>query len=90
MEMGVPILKQGNIKCSFSREMQPKHKKKKKNQKRNKEKQRETQVNRFDYKCGLQCLPERDSKPKHTKKGFILTPIFAFLCCFTAISILFF
>ena len=79
----------GNIKCSLSkihetttqiqenqkenrRETQPKHKKK------TKEKQRETQGNRFDYKSGLLCLPEKYPKPKHTKTGFILKPILAF------------
>ena len=74
----------------IKRETAGKHKQNTKNQKRNKEKQRETQEKRFDYKCGLQCLPERDPKLKHTEMGFILTLILAFLCCFPAISLVFF
>ena len=58
--------------------------------KRNKEKQRETQGNRFDYKFGLLCLPERDPKPKYTDTYFLLKPIFTFLHCFPYISLLFF
>ena len=79
------LLKFKNIKRETAGNT-PKHKK----QKRNKEKQRETQVNRFDYKCGLQRLSERDPKPKHTKTCFILKPILTFPYYFPAISLLIF
>ena len=54
----------------IKRETAGKHIQNTKNQKRNKEIQRETQGNRFHYKCGLWCLPERDPKLKHTEMGF--------------------
>ena len=74
----------------IKRETEGKHNQSTKNQKRNKEEQRETKGNRFGYKSVLLCLPEKYPKLKHTKTGFIFEPILAFLCCFSAISLLVF